>query len=387
MDLKQRAQTLAPTLVQWRRHLHAHPEVSFAETETAGYIRGVLSELGIEHSNPVGNSTVGVIAGRRPGKTVAIRADIDALPIAEETGLPFASNRPGAMHACGHDGHTAILLGVARLLQQNPDFPGTIKLLFQEAEEKPPGGARALVDAGVLDGVDHVIGLHLWSDLPTGQAGIRSGPALASADFFEVTVTGKGGHGAYPHETIDSVVVAAAFVMNLQTVVSRKVNPTQPAVVSVGTIQGGFAPNVIAPEIKLSGTVRAFDEATRQLMVREIEQTLKATCAIYGATYAYNYVRGYPSLVNHPLETEVFRQTARETLGEAGLSDQSLQMGGEDFASYLQAVPGAFLWLGCRNEAVGAVYPHHHPKFTIDEAALPHGVEVLLRTAFRLLET
>jgi amidohydrolase len=385
MDIRQKAVEMAVDLTAWRRYLHANPELSFNETETAGYIRKYLTELGIPFTTPSGNSTVGVIRGRKPGKTVAIRADIDALPIIEETDLDFKSGRPGAMHACGHDGHTAILMGVARLFAANPDFPGTIKLLFQEAEEKVPGGAKPLVESGAIDDVDHVIGLHLMSDIPTGQAGIIAGPMMASADFVDVKIIGKGGHGAMPHQTVDAVVVASNFVMNLQTVVARKVDPLSPAVISVGSIQSGFTHNVIAQTAELKATVRTFDDQTRQLIYREFERTLAATCDIYGATYEYNYGWGYATLVNHPYETAVFQEVVRETLGEDALIDQKPTMGGEDFAAYLLAKPGAFLFLGCRSEAAGAVWPHHHPRFTIDEAALPYGVEVLARTALKLL--
>ncbi len=376
---------LTPDLTAWRRYLHAHPELSFQETETATFIRRHLSELGIEWTNPTGNSTVGILRGRRPGKTVAVRADIDALPITEENDFGFVSTHPGVMHACGHDGHTAILLGVARLLAREPDFSGTVKLLFQEAEEMPPGGAKALVEAGVLEDVDHVIGLHLMSDIPTGRAGIIAGPMTASADFFDAKIIGLGGHGASPHQTIDAVVAASSFVMNLQTVVARKVDPLHPAVISVGTIQSGFTYNVIAPSAEMKGTVRAYDESTRQFMQSEIQRTLEATCAVFGARSEYQYTWGYPATVNHRYETEVFQAAVRDTLGADALVDQRPVMGGEDFSYYALARPGAFLFLGCRSEAAGSVWPHHHPRFTIDEAALPQGVEVLTRATLKLL--
>lgn len=384
-NLQQRVQALAPDLVAWRRHLHAHPELSFQERETAAFIRQRLEAWGIPWVNPAGNSTIGIIRGRRPGKTVAVRADIDALPIQEETDLPYRSTRPGVMHACGHDGHTAIVLGVARLLAQDPDFAGTVKVIFQEGEETPPGGARAIVQSGAVDDCDHIIGLHLWSELPTGQAGMITGPAMAAADRFVARIEGKGGHAAAPHQAVDAVVVAASFILNLQTVVSRRVDPVRPAVITVGTVEAGYTFNVIAPRAELKGTARSFDEETRHLLRQEIERVGEATCAAFGARFSLEYQWGYPATVNHPHEAEVLRAACRQVLGEGCLADVRPSMGGEDFAYYAQHRPAAFLWLGCRSEAAGSVWPHHHPRFTIDEAALPHGVEILTRAALALL--
>ncbi|MFO7172907.1 MAG: amidohydrolase [Bacillota bacterium] len=384
-EIKERAQALAPDLVAWRRHLHAHPELSFQETETSRYIQEHLRRFGIPFTLPAGTAVVGVIEGRRPGRTVAIRADIDALPIEEENTFPFRSTRPGVMHACGHDGHTAILLGVARLLAESPDFPGRVKLIFQHAEETPPGGAQALVAAGVLADVDHVIGLHLISSIPTGKAAILTGPQMASADNFTARIVGQGGHGASPHEAVDSIVAAAAAVMNLQTVVSRRVDPLLPAVVTVGQLHAGTAANVIAPVAVLEGTIRALDEETRRLLHAEVRRILEATAGAYGARAEVEIAGGYPPLVNHPHEAEVFRAVCREALGPDWNHPIRPFMGGEDFAYYLRERPGAFLFLGCRNEAKGACWPHHHPRFTIDEDALPLGVEILIRAALRLL--
>lgn len=385
MPLKERVQAMAQDLVTWRRYLHAHPELSFQETGTSRYIQSHLARLGIPYTVPAGTSVVGLIEGRRPGKTVAIRADIDALPIQEENTFEFRSTRPGVMHACGHDGHTAILMGVAELLAAKPDFPGRIKLVFQQAEEQPPGGARALVEAGVLADVDHVIGPHLISDIPTGRAAILDGAQMASADNFTARFVGKGGHGAAPHQTIDATVVAASAIVNLQTVVSRRVDPLLPAVVTVGEMRSGSAPNIIAQVATLRGTMRALDDATRELLHAEVRRVLEATATTFGAGVEVEMEWGYPVLVNHPHEAELFREVAREVLGADGLQETRPFMGGEDFAYYLRERPGAFLFLGCRNEAKGSCWPHHHPRFTIDEDALPHGVELLTRTALRLL--
>lgn len=383
--LRSAAGAMAAELTQWRRHLHAHPELSFAEHETAAYIRAHLDRLGIPHTSPAGTSVVGLVPGSRPGKTVAVRADIDALPIPEENDLPFKSTRPGVMHACGHDGHTAIVMGLAQVLAGYRDFPGTIKLIFQSAEEKPPGGARDLVAAGVLDDVDQIIGLHLISNIPTGRAGIIAGPMMANADGFTARIIGQGGHAAAPHQAVDAVVVAAQAVLNLQTIVSRRVDPLRPAVITVGQIEAGYAFNIIAPEARLSGTTRSLDDPVRRQLHDEIHRVLEATAQVHGARAEIDYLWGYPALINSLEPVAVFEEVCRDVLGQDALVDQQPVMGGEDFAVYLRERPGAFLFLGCGNESVGSTWPHHHPRFTIDEAALAPGVAILGETALRLL--
>ena len=370
----------------WRRHLHSHPEVGFEEFATTQFVIDTLAEMGIEASRPGSTGAVADIAGGRPGPTVAVRADIDALPVQEESEIDYRSVNPGRMHACGHDGHTAIVLGLAGVLSKEREkLPGRVRLLFQPAEEKPPGGAQALIKAGALEGVSHVIGLHLWSELPTGTAGIAPGPLMANADEFSVTIIGRGGHGSAPQQAIDSIVLAAQYVMALQTIVSRRVDPLKPAVVSVGTIHGGFTFNVIAPETTVTGTVRSFDAGTRDLIEAEMERIVKAVCAQAGAEYRYEFRRGYPAVVNDPEVTEIFTRSAQSILGRDAVVQHPPVMGGEDFAYYAQVVPSAFLFLGARNPDKGANYPHHHPRFNIDEDALPIGVEVLRRAVYDLL--
>jgi amidohydrolase len=383
--LSAEARTTAPLMTEWRRYLHANPELSFAEHETTGWVAEKLEQWNIPYTRPTPTGLVGLIEGDRPGRTIAIRADIDALPIEEASGLPFSSTHPGVMHACGHDGHTAILLGLSRFFAANRDFAGRIKLLFQPAEEKAPGGAQAYVKAGVLNDVDACIGLHLLSDRPTGTAAISAGPVMANSDSFSAQIRGRGGHGASPHETIDAVMVACHAVVNLQTVVSRKVDPTRPAVVTVGSIHGGTTFNVIADTAELKGTVRSFQKDVRQLLHDEIKRTLEATCAMYGATMELSYMFGYPALVNHPEMAEVLRQAAGVVLGATQVGPAEPTMGGEDFAYYCEAVPSAYLFLGARNSALGADWPHHHPRFTVDEAALPHGMAILGHAALELL--
>lgn len=383
--LSQAARSAARDLVAWRRYLHANPELSFEEYKTTEWLAERLEAWQIPFTRPTPTGLVGVIEGNRPGRTVAVRADIDALPILEENSFAFKSSRPGVMHACGHDGHTAILLGLARFLSEHRDFPGTVKLLFQPAEEKPPGGAQGFVKAGVLQGVDACIGLHLMSFRPTGQAGISAGPVTAFSDGFTAVIRGRGGHGSAPHMTIDAVMVACHAVVNLQTIVSRKVDPTRPAVVSVGAIHAGTTFNVIADSAELKGTVRCCSEEIRRQLHDEIARTLEATCAMYGATMELDCTWGYPATVNHPEVTEVLREAAVEVLGERNVVPQETLMGGEDFAYYGQAAPSAFLILGCRNAEAGATWEHHHPRFTIDEESLPQGMEILGRAALKLL--
>jgi amidohydrolase len=384
-QLAAEARAIAPMLTEWRRYLHANPELSFAEVATTNWLAERLDQWGVPYTRPTPTGLVGLIEGNRPGKTIAIRADIDALPITEATGLPFSSTHSGVMHACGHDGHTAILLGLTKFFNHNRDFAGRIKLLFQPAEEQPPGGAQAFVKAGVLDDVSACIGLHLLSDRPTGVAEISPGPVMANSDSFTAVIQGKGGHGASPHETIDAVMVACHAVVNLQTVVSRKVDPTRPAVVTVGSIHAGTTHNVIADTAELKGTVRSFHKEIRQLLHDEIRRTLETTCAMYGATANLAYTYGYPAVVNHSEISAVLGRAAADVLGNIQPAEPT--MGGEDFAYYTEAVPAAFLFLGCSNPTVGSDWPHHHPRFTIDEAALPHGMEILGRAALELLNS
>ncbi|MBX6350791.1 MAG: amidohydrolase [Clostridia bacterium] len=365
-----------------------NPELSFEERETTAFLEETLRGWGLE---PVRRTPTGLWAdlegGGGSGPTVAVRADIDALPIHEANAFEFRSRRDGVMHACGHDGHTAILLGVTRtLLDLRDRLPGRVRLVFQPAEELLPGGARPMIEAGVLDGVDRIIGLHLWSLLPTGRAGIAPGPLMANADAFEIRVRGRGGHGAQPHLAADALAAAAQVVVSLQQVVSRMVDPMRAAVVTVGVFRAGSAFNVIAPEALLQGTVRTFDADVRARVREALSRVAGDVAHAFGCEAETDYREGYPALVNERGTVEVFRAAVAAQMGEAALVEPEPFMGGEDFAYYLLERPGAFLFLGARNPEVGAEYPHHHPNFTIDEAALPWGVAVLAATAWRLLE-
>jgi len=379
--LRAGAEGLRPALLRWRRHLHAHPELSGEEHETAAYIAAELQALGLQPRRPLPNAVVAE-CGAGAGPLVALRADIDALPITEQTGLAFASRRPGAMHACGHDGHSAILLGVAGLLSTR-SLPCRVRLIFQPAEEVPPGGAAPLIEAGVLQGVRAIAGLHLWSPLRSGLAAVVSGPAWAAADRFRAVVRGRASHGASPHTGVDALEAACRAVVGLQSIVSRRVDPLQPAVVTVGSLHAGQAFNIIAGEAVLEGTVRAFDEEVRLLVRRQVHAILEHAAAAAGAQAEVEYVDGYPPLVNHPAATDIVRAAAAAQLGPTAVADGPREMAADDFARYLQRVPGCYFCLGAGGRAGGAA-PHHHPRFDIDEDVLPVGVAILADAALRL---
>ncbi|YCA13470.1 M20 family metallopeptidase [Bacillus sp. AK128] len=359
-------------MVEIRRYLHMNPELSFKEVRTAEYIANFYHDLGIEVRTGVGgNGVVATIKGALPGPTVALRADFDALPIQDEKEVPYKSTVPGVMHACGHDGHTATLLVLAEAFNRLKDqLAGNIVLIHQHAEEYAPGGAISMIEDGCLNGVDAIFGTHLWASAPTGTIQYRVGPIMAAADRFEVTINGSGGHGAQPHKTKDSVVIGSQYVMNLQQVVSRKVNPTEPAVVSVGSFEAKNAFNVIADSATLIGTVRTFSEDVRDQIEVELENVLKGTCLTAGATYQYKFHRGYPAVVNHKEETDLLVKATQEVSDVNVIEEAELQMGGEDFAYYLQHVKGSFFFTGAKPVGVETPYPHHHPKFDIDEKAM-----------------
>jgi amidohydrolase len=359
-------------MVEIRRHLHQNPELSFEEVQTPAFISGYHEKLGLEVRRGVGGrGVVSTLRGGKPGKTVALRADFDALPIQEETDLPFKSNVPGVMHACGHDGHTATLLVLAKVLTEMKDeLEGNVVFIHQHAEELAPGGALPMIEDGCLDGVDVIYGTHLWAPLPMGTVGYRTGPVMAAADSFTIKVQGKGGHGAQPHLTKDSIVIGAQLVSNLQQIVSRRVNPLDAAVVSVGAFEAKNAFNVIADTAMLTGTARTFKEDVRVTIEKEIDRIAKGTCLAADASYEYIYKRGYPAVVNHKEDTQFFVEVARKVPGVVELEEIEAQMGGEDFSYYLEKVPGTFFFTGAEDAAWEETFPHHHPKFKINEDAL-----------------
>jgi amidohydrolase len=386
-EIKQLVDEIKEEVIAWRRHLHANPELSFHEEKTAQFVYETLQSFGnLQLSRPTKTSVMARLIGDKPGKVVAIRADMDALPIQEENTFDFASKNPGVMHACGHDGHTAMLLGTAKILSQlRHQIKGEVRFLFQHAEELHPGGAEEMVQAGVMDGVDVVIGTHLWSPLETGKIGIVYGPMMASPDRFFIRIHGKGGHAALPHQTIDSIAIGAQVVTNLQHIVSRNTDPLEPLVVSVTQFIGGTTHNVIPGSVEIQGTVRSFDATLRQNVPKLMERIVKGITEAHGATYEFEYEYGYRPVINDEKVTRVIEETVREVFGEEAIDHLKPNMGGEDFSAFQQKAPGSFFYVGAGNKEKGIVYPHHHPRFTIDEDALEIGVRLFVHAALKLL--
>ncbi len=384
-ELKKDVEKITGKITEWRRDFHRHPEVAYEEERTSSVIRKFLENLGIPVSTYAKTGLRGVLEGRPGGKTVALRADIDALPLREEGDKEYISENPEAAHACGHDGHMAILMGAAELLSQRKDqFKGKIAFLFQPSEERIPGGAKKMIEEGALDGVDAVFGLHLWQPLPTGSVGIVKGAMMAQPDAFSITVKGKGGHGSMPHTTVDPILVASHLVVNIQSIVSRNVDPLKPVVVSFGTVKGGTIYNIIPSEVSLTGTVRTFDSSIQSLAEERLQEIIEETCKAFGATAEFEYEKGYPPLVNHEAMVDFVIEVAKKTLGEDRIQTIDPVMGGEDFAYFLQKVPGAFLFFGMGD---GMEFPHHHPAFDLDEKALPQATLMMTSLALEYLST
>lgn len=380
-------ETVREEVIGWRRHLHQYPERSFHEERTAQWIADTLASFGgLEITRPTQTSVLARLRGAHPGRVLAIRADIDALPIEERNTHGFISRNPGTMHACGHDGHTAMLLGAVKvLIGRRESLAGEVRFIFQHAEELHPGGAEELVKAGVMDDVDIVIGAHLWTPLEVGKVGVKSGPLMAAPDIVRITITGSGGHAALPHQTVDPIAVAAQFITNLQHIVSRNVDPLQPSVVSITRIAGGTTHNVIPGSVEMEGTVRTFEESLRTEMPRLIERILAGVTSAHGATYTLSYERGYRPVVNDEQASDLLRRAVVDALGEDFLVDAVPTMGGEDFSAYLQRARGAFFFVGARCEERSIVQPHHHECFDIDERALDYGTRIFVAAAMDFL--
>jgi amidohydrolase len=359
-------------LVQIRRNLHMYPELSFKEVKTPAMVAEFLKDCGLEVKTGVGGRGVtGLLRGGKPGKTVALRADFDALPIEDQKEVPYKSKIPGVMHACGHDLHTAALLGTAYALSKvKEELEGNVLFIHQFAEEVIPGGAKAMIEDGCLDGVDVVYGAHVHSSLPVGTIGFREGYMMAAGDKFEIRIKGKGGHGSTPHLAIDPVLIGSQIVLNLQQIAASRINTTDPAVVSVCSFQGGEQYNVIPDQAVLSGTVRTFSKEARETAAKNIHGIAEAACQMAGAECEVIYQYGYPSVYNHPQETQQVRQMAEVVAGKENVTEVPLQMPMEDFAYYTIERPGAFFLVGGMNPAIQAVYPHHHPKFDVDEQSI-----------------
>ncbi|MCK4578598.1 MAG: amidohydrolase [Candidatus Marinimicrobia bacterium] len=374
-------------LVRHRRHFHQYPEIAYQEKQTAGYIIEQLQGYDLQIAHPVALTGVVARLENGPGPCIALRADMDALPIQETGDVPYKSLNDGVMHACGHDAHMAILLGVVDALHQTRDqWNGTVKFVFQPAEEGP-GGARQMIEEGVLEdpGVDAIFGLHVWNYQEFGTIGVKPGPVLAAADEFIITVKGTGGHGAMPQDTVDAILVAAQLVVNLQTITSRSLNPLEAGVVSIGKIEGGDAFNIIANEVVLNGTARSLRAKDRALIRERLLEICAGIGATYGAEIGLDYHDGYPPTVNHPDMTEIVLAAARKIVGD-GTGAPFLSMAGEDMSYYLEKVPGCFFFVGSGKATLAAeTVPHHCSHFDIDERCLAVGASVFVETVLSML--
>lgn len=374
--------------VEIRRDLHARPELGFQEERTATVVADRLKTLGLKTTTGVAKTgVVGLLRGGHSGKTVMVRADMDALPIQEANDAPYRSQNDGVMHACGHDGHTAMALMAARVLNDRRDrLHGNVKFVFQPAEEGP-GGAQPMIEAGALKDpdVDLAVGIHLWNDLPVGQIGIQSGPIMASMDRLEITVRGKGSHAAKPHDGVDPIVASAQLISALQALMSRERNPLDPAILTIGSIHGGSTFNVIPDEVKLLGTVRTLSDELWEAMPGRIQRMAEGVAAGFGATAEVDYCKMYPVTRNDPGVVDRIEGLAQELVGPEEVIRHQTTLGGEDMSFFLRKVPGCFFFIGSANEEKGLNHPHHNPRFDFDEGALGIGIEMLTRSVESLL--
>ncbi len=387
MQILEKARAMQDTLSAWRRDIHMHPELGFQEFRTARLVADTLRDMGIEVETGVGKT--GVVARIGEGKpVVGIRADMDALPIHEANDVPYASQTPGVMHACGHDAHTSILMGVARLLNEQKDRPpGEIRLLFQPSEEDEDGegksGAVRMIDDGAMQGVDAVIALHVASGIPAGQIRITTGFNCAAVDSFTATIIGEGCHGAYPHTGIDPFFILAQVINAIHGIRARRINPVRPAVISIGAVHAGTANNVIPNEIQMNGTIRSYDDETRHQLWDELEKAFGVARAL-GGDYTLNIKKSYPAQYNDPEVSSLIREIGRDILGEGGLYPEEPGMGAEDFSYMTRMAPGAMFSLGAQYDETNR--PHHSPIFDLDESSFPIGAAMLAETACRLLK-
>ena len=383
-DINRIIRDVFPMVRDLRRDLHKHPEIQYEEVRTAGKVSAHLKRLKIPHRTKVGDTgVVALIKGKRRGKCVALRADMDALPMPEATGLPYRSVNEGKMHACGHDGHTANLVGVAHVLSRLKDeLKGSVKLIFQPAEEAGErGGAELMIRNGALRDPkpDVIFGLHTSHLYPVGSVAVRPGTMMASADFFDIVIRGRGAHAAYPHKGIDPIVIASAVLTELQTIVSRQLDPLQPAVVTIGQVQGGSASNVIPEEVRLGGTCRAYDRRARRMLLSQIRKISVNVARALGGSAEARLIKGYPPTINHDGPVAFLRETAAGALDAQNLVEAPPSMGGEDFSFYMEKVPGAFFWLGNGRPEVSI----HNPMFDFNDQALKTGMLVMSLLALR----
>ncbi|HEY3311170.1 MAG TPA: amidohydrolase [Anaerolineales bacterium] len=390
-DFYEEAKSLFPYSQAIRRDLHMHPELGFQEVRTSALIARELREIGLEVSTGFAKTGLtAMIDGEKPGPVIMLRFDIDALPIEEQTGAAYASQNPGLMHACGHDGHVAIGLTVARLLNDHrAELAGSVKLLFQPAEEGAGGAETMIKDGALADPAPlRCLGLHIWNEKPLGWLGIAGGPVMASAAMFVITLTGKGGHAAMPHHTVDPMVAAAQIISAAQTISSRNVDPQKACVVSFCTLQAGDAFNVIPHTVELRGTIRTFEPEVEQLTYKRLEEIASGVGGALGCKVEFSIQNPTPAVINDPTVAAAVQRAARSLLPDHELDESGrFTMGAEDFAFYQQKIPGAFFFIGSTNQQKGFIYGHHHPKFDFDEAALPRGAALMTQAAIELLRS
>lgn len=389
-DVKKEVEKLEESLIALRRDFHLHPELGYKEFETSAKIRTFLEEIGAEEIQSVtGTGLTALIRGTGSGKTVMLRADMDALPVTEETGLPFASQNPGVMHACGHDGHMAIQLTAAKILAEHRDsFQGTVKVLFQPNEEE--AGALNMIKEGVLKDpkVDAAFALHLWSPIPTGRIGLSPGPILGTTEEFELEIRGKAGHTAQPQESVDALLGACEVVNAVQTLVTREYNPMNPMAICFGYINGGTGRNIIADKVNLGGTIRFLfpdEEIWKPRILQSFERVIRNTCQAYRLDYRLRFIPSNPSLVNDARMTEIVKKSVQETYGTTEVLDDFKSLAGEDFAEFTHRVPSVMTWVGIADSEKGTDYPHHNSHFDIDEDMLKVGVEIQVRNVLNFL--
>jgi amidohydrolase len=387
-DLRTEAESLQAVLIEWRRDLHRRPELAWQERQTSDFVSRALADAGLAVRRGVGGTgVIGILQGERPGRTVMLRADMDALPIQELSDVPYRSEVPGVMHACGHDGHMAMALGAARLLiRRRAEIAGTCLLLFQPAEEDLGGAAAVMRDGGLENPKpDAIFGLHLWNPMPVGRVAAQAGPLMAAADLLRIKLHGRGGHGARPHEAVDAIATAGQVLSALQTIVSRNVDPQEAAVLTIGTVHGGSAFNIIAETVALEGTIRTFSAGVRETVLARLRVLLDGITAGMGARYELEIQPVAPPVVNDPAASEVARAAAVQIAGSSAVAWHAPLTGSEDFAEYQRLVPGCFMLLGSGNPDMGLNVEHHHPRFDFDESALPIGAALLAAVALRFL--
>ncbi|AJK89022.1 MULTISPECIES: M20 metallopeptidase family protein [Lysinibacillus] len=368
---------LTEQAIEDRRYLHQYPELSGQEYETCQFIRKRLEQLQIKILDFNPPSVVAMVEGTKGRKTIALRADIDALPIVEEGDKPYISQRPGIAHMCGHDGHAAILLAVAEWISMNKEkIEPNVILIFQSAEEITPSGADFLIQNGVLEGVDAIFGIHLWQGLEKGKIGLTYGPMMASVDDFEIEIQGYGGHGSMPHETVDPIYIASHVMQSFQSIISRNLNPIEAGVITVGSIQAGTTYNIIPDSAKLIGTIRALTPETVHTIQAKMVKLTEGICGAFGAQGKIDFILGTPPLINNSKESHFVGSIVRENFGENVFKLVDPVMGGEDFAYYLKHKPGAFIFVGMGGEK--SKYPHHHPRFDLDEDVFPDAIKLFI---------